>query len=266
MVEFQFKERYDFADLCEIMRLLRSENGCPWDRVQTHESIRQNMLEEAYEVADAIDRKNPEMLCEELGDVLMQVVFHAGMSADEGTFDLGDVTDGVCKKLVERHPHVFGTVVADTAQEVLKNWDAIKEKSKHQETVADTVEAVPACFPALMRAQKVQKRAAKLGWDFSAEKDPLDEVTDRAEELRRLRLEGNEDAINRAAGDLLFAAVSAIRRAKGDSELALTQATDRFSSRFARAEQILRDEQTPADTLQPATAKEIWKKAEKTDE
>lgn len=266
MVEFEPKERYDFADLCEIMRLLRSEDGCPWDRVQTHESIRQNMLEEAYEVADAIDRKNPEMLCEELGDVLMQVVFHAGMSADEGTFDLGDVTDGVCKKLVERHPHVFGTVVADTAQEVLKNWDAIKEKSKHQETVSDTVEAVPACFPALMRAQKVQKRAAKLGWDFSCGEDPLDDVLRLTDQLRKARESGDGETVNRAAGDLLFAAVSATRRAKGDAELALTQATDRFASQFSRAERQLREEGTDAKELQPQTAEKLWKKVEESHE
>ena len=139
MINFTRKPRYGYEDLLEIIRLLRSPEGCPWDRVQTHQSIRRGMLEEAYEAAEAIDTDNAALLKEELGDVLMQVVFHAGIEADAGRFDMDDVCDGVVKKLLYRHPHVFGDVAVSGSGEVLQNWEELKRKEKHQETAADSV-------------------------------------------------------------------------------------------------------------------------------
>ena len=159
MVNFQSMERYSFQDLNRIMALLRQPGGCPWDREQTHESIRRNMLEEAYEAVEAIDEKDPGHLKEELGDVLLQVVFHARMAEEEGLFTLDDVVDGICKKLVFRHPHVFGTVDARDSGQALNTWDAQKREEKGQRTAADTLDSVARSLPALMRAEKIQDKA-----------------------------------------------------------------------------------------------------------
>ena len=163
----QNKERYTVADLLDIMALLRAEDGCPWDREQTHESIRANFIEETYEVIEAIDTKDSALLREELGDVLMQVVFHARISEEEGDFTFDDVADEVCRKLVVRHPHVFGDVEADTTDKVLTNWDKIKAETKHRDTLADTLNSVPRTLPSLMRATKIAKKAAKAGYGKS---------------------------------------------------------------------------------------------------
>ena len=161
MVDFQYMERYDIQDLRRIMALLRAPGGCPWDREQTHESIRRNMLEEAYEVVEAIDEQDPEHLKEELGDVLLQVVFHAQMAREEGLFTFDDVVDGVAKKMVFRHPHVFGQAHADDCAQALDTWDAQKQVEKDQRTASDTLKAVARSLPALIRAEKVQSKAAK---------------------------------------------------------------------------------------------------------
>ncbi len=152
-----------FQDLEDIMRILRSPEGCPWDREQNHESIRQNMLEEAYEACDAIDTKDATGLCEELGDLLMQVIFHAQIAEDAGTFTMEDVLKGVCEKLIIRHPHVFGEVHVNDSAEVLTNWESIKNQTKGMETLSDTLNAVAGALPELMRAQKLYKRTKKAG-------------------------------------------------------------------------------------------------------
>ncbi len=152
------------SDLRAITGLLRAPDGCPWDREQTHESIRGNFIEETYEVVEAIDTSDTELLEEELGDVLLQVVFHACIEEEKGGFDFEDVTDGICRKLILRHPHVFGDVNADTTEQVLSNWDKIKQRSKHQTTVTETLSSVAKSLPALMRAEKLIGRAAKAGY------------------------------------------------------------------------------------------------------
>lgn len=159
--EINEKKSFDTADLELITAILRDR--CPWDREQTHESSRQCFIEEVYEACDAIDKKDPENLCEELGDVLLQVLFHARMSQEDGQFDYSDVVNGICRKLIVRHPHVFGDTAAETTAQVLSNWDKIKADTKGQKNPADTVRDVPLALPALMRAQKIAKRAAKAG-------------------------------------------------------------------------------------------------------
>ena len=158
MVNFDFKDKYSIDDLRQIIEILRSENGCPWDKVQTHESIRTDLIEETYEVCEGIDKNSPEMLREELGDLLLQIVFHAQIERENGTFDFDDVCNDICQKLVYRHPHVFGEVKVDGSEEVLKNWDALKRESKHQDTFTETLESVPNTFPALLRGEKLCKR------------------------------------------------------------------------------------------------------------
>ena len=168
MVDFQCKPRYDWADFLRVMDLLRGPGGCPWDAEQTHDSIRRNFLEETYETLDALDRDDAAGMCEELGDVLMQVAFHAQIEAERGRFTMDDVVDGVTKKLVYRHPHVFGTVEADTSEQVLANWEVLKRREKGQRSTADAIESVPHTLPALWRAEKIQSKTAKAGFDWDS--------------------------------------------------------------------------------------------------
>ncbi len=238
MIDFTQKANYDINDLIKIMQLLRSENGCPWDREQTHQSIRSNVIEEAYEVADAIDSGSPELLQEELGDLMLQVVFHCRMEEETGGFDFNDACDGICKKLIYRHPHIFGSVSADTSDEVLKNWDALKKKEKNQETYTDTMLSVPRAFPALMRAQKVQKRAARAGFDFADKADVYDKVAEEMVELSDADRLTDMDKIREEYGDLLFSVVNLARFLNIDAEEALAFSTDKFINRFEKVERL----------------------------
>ena len=174
MKNFEFKEKYAIEDLLKIMEILRGPGGCPWDAEQTHESIKKGFIEETYEVIEAINKKDKDLLQEELGDVLLQVVFHTEIEKELGVFDFSDVTDGVCKKLIERHPHVFGEVKVSSTDEVLSNWDDIKRKSKGQNTQGSSMLKVPKELPALMRAQKLQSKAKKAGFDWDDISGALD--------------------------------------------------------------------------------------------
>ena len=159
MISFKSKPKYGFEDLLEIMDILRGPGGCPWDMEQTHDSIRKNFIEEVYEAVEAIDLKDNTLLCEELGDVILQCVYHADMAEEEGAFNIYDAIDGVCKKLISRHPHIFADVKADTSEQVLLNWEEIKKQEKGLSTYSDTINQVAKSLPALMYAQKVQKKA-----------------------------------------------------------------------------------------------------------
>lgn len=227
------EKKYTLDDLVQVIRILRGENGCPWDRVQTHESIRQDMLEEAYEAADAIDKGNMENLCEELGDVLMQVVFHAEIEAEKGGFTIEDVIRGICEKMVYRHPHVFGNgeVQADTAEQVLVNWEELKKKEKHTETQTEVMKNVPDALPALIRARKVQKKAADVGFDFPDALGAIQKVYEEIQELEEsVKLENGTE--EEEFGDILFALVNISRFLKINPEFALTKAIKKFINRF----------------------------------
>ena len=236
MVDFQYKDSYGVKDLEEIVRLLRAPGGCPWDAEQTHQSIRRNFLEEAYEAVEAIDEGSPEHLKEELGDVLLQVVFHALMEQEAGRFDLDAVADGICKKLIFRHPHVFGEVSVSGTGEVLSNWEELKRKEKGQATNTDALEAVARSLPALIRAEKVQIKAAKAGFDWPDREPALDKLAEEVDEFRRAAC-GDGDP-EEELGDLLFAAVKAGRFLGLDSEQALTRACDKFIRRFRTVEEL----------------------------
>lgn len=262
-MQFAEKETYSVSDLVRIVELLRSEEGCPWDREQTHESIRKNLIEEAYEVLEAIDEKSPAHLREELGDVLFQVVFHAQMEKETGSFDLDDVADDICKKMILRHPHVFAEVKVQNSGEVLKNWDQIKKDTKGQDTYTQTLQAVPKTLPALMRAEKLQKRAARAGMEYPDLASALSDLESEIAELREaVKTGGKEEALGEL-GDVLFSAVNVARHLSVDPEEALTRSSQRFVDRFSRVEQMAIEKgfdmaQTDFDTLNA-----FWAEAKK---
>lgn len=259
MVDFEQKERYTFDDLLSIMRLLRAPGGCPWDREQDHKSIRRNFIEETYEVVEAIDEEDAGHLKEELGDVLLQVVFHTEMEAEKGTFDIDDVCDGICKKLIYRHPHIFSDVeVADSA-EVLQNWDALKRVEKSQKTSSDSMVAVARSLPQLLRAEKIQSKAAKVGFDWPDVHGALDKVREEFSELTEA-IGGVGDPAEEL-GDLLFSVVNVARFLKTDPEHALEQTCDKFIRRFAYIETTAKSMGKAWDELSLAEMDAMWEAA-----
>ena len=235
---FEFKEKYNIDDLLEIMALLRSENGCPWDKVQTHESIRTDLIEEAYEVCEGIDNNSPEMLREELGDLLLQIVFHSQIEREQGNFTFSDVCNDICQKLVYRHPHVFGEVQVNGSEDVLKNWDALKKESKHQDTYTETLESVPKNFPALLRGEKVCKRASRAGMAINNSEHVIESIHHQLDNLKF-----NEDETSshnqQIMGNLLLSICNLSKILKIDGEKALTYATNRFIMVFSTLESLL---------------------------
>ena len=220
-MDFQIKERYDINDLIKIVEMLRDPvNGCPWDKVQTHLSIRKNFIEETYEAIEAIDLDDKELMQEELGDVLMQVMLHAQFEAEENGFDFGDVVNGTAQKLVLRHPHIFAGYDNKTVDGVLQKWEEIKQQEKGQKTVSETLDAVPKSFPALMYAQKIQKRA-KAGGLISQEADEALDALQQNIDGIKAALEKGED-VSELVGQLLFNGVSLAGATKNDAEEVLS--------------------------------------------
>lgn len=250
------KERYNFEDLCLLASLLRAEGGCPWDREQTHKSIRKDIIEETYEVIEAIDKEDATLMREELGDLLWQIVFHAELEREEGRSDMNDIIHDICAKLVHRHPHVFGNVVANTSDAVLSNWEKIKTEEKHRNTVTSKLESVPPALPALMRAQKVGKRAPFF--DFPDAASVMDKLDEEIAELKSAVDEGDAAAIDEEFGDVLFTAVSLARKLGLDAEESLTRATNKFIKRFAALEEEVLKEGRDITTLTMAELDAIW--------
>ena len=234
MINFVRKPQYGYEDLLEIIRLLRSEDGCPWDKAQTHQSIRRGLLEEAYEAAEAIDNDDPVLLKEELGDVLMQVVFHADIESDAGRFTIDDVCDGVVKKLLFRHPHVFGSQREDSPESVLVSWDMLKRQEKGQKTVADSMDSVARSLPGLWRAEKLQNKAASAGFEWPDVQGALDKLEEEVAELRRAVEEDGD--VPEELGDVLFAAVKVGRFCACDPEDAVNGTCEKFIRRFRAVE------------------------------
>ena len=234
MINFVRKPQYGYEDLLEIIRLLRSEDGCPWDKAQTHQSIRRGLLEEAYEAAEAIDNDDPVLLKEELGDVLMQVVFHADIESDAGRFTIDDVCDGVVKKLLFRHPHVFGSEYEDSPESVPVSWDKLKRKEKGQKTVSDSMDSVARSLPGLWRAEKLQSKAASAGFEWPDVQGALDKLEEEVGELRRAVEEGGD--VPEELGDVLFAAVKVGRFCACDPEDAVNGTCEKFIRRFRAVE------------------------------
>ncbi len=222
----------DLQRLIDIMEELRSENGCPWDREQTHESLKRYLIEETYELLEVVDMMDKRRICEELGDVLLQVVFHAQIAKENKDFDMTDVIDGICNKLIYRHPHVFGDVTADTSKEVLKNWEELKKKEKGLEDQTAVLKDVPKNLPALMRSYKVQQKAAQVGFDWENTKDVFAKIREEIDELEQAVKNNDKVNIEEELGDVLFSVVNLSRFVKVHPELALTQSTEKFIKRF----------------------------------
>lgn len=261
--EFVLKDKYNMDDLVAIIKVLRAPGGCPWDREQTHESIKKNFIEETYEVVEAINKQSTDMLREELGDVLLQIVLHSEMESENGNFTFDDVVNDIVQKLVVRHPHVFGEVVANNTAEALNSWDAVKLKTKGQKNQTESMLSVPRELPALMRAQKIQHKAAKIGFDWDNVGGAVDKLYEEIDELKTAMEQGKRLDIEDEFGDVLFSCVNIARFIDVDSEEALTASTDKFMSRFSLVEQMASEQGIDMKSSSIEELDRLWDKAKK---
>jgi tetrapyrrole methylase family protein/MazG family protein len=252
------------AEVVRIMARLRAQDGCPWDRKQTHESLKRYLIEEAAELLDAIDDGNDDAIRDELGDVLMQVVFHAQIAAEQGRFDIQDVARGLCEKLIRRHPHVFGQAQADTPEKVVVQWDQIKQqerKTAGQETYKGALHGIPHNLPALQRAQKIQDKAAKAGFDWPDAKGILDKIEEELAEVRQAMAADDKAAAGEEIGDLLFAVAKLGRYLGHPPEDALHKTIHKFERRFALMEQWLGKQGKTVESCTLAELEPLWERA-----
>lgn len=261
MVDFEFKDRYDINDLISLIALLRAPGGCPWDREQTHHSIKKNFIEETYEVIEAINKNSIDGLREELGDVLMQVMLHTQMESEAGNFDFNDVCDELCKKLVVRHPHVFKDVKASNTEEALSSWDAVKQSIKGVKKQSEAMDSIPIELPALMRAQKVQGKAAKVGFDWENQNGAFEKLNEEIDELKNAVSSNNQADIEEEFGDVLFSCVNISRFLGVDSEEALKASTDKFVSRFKIVEDLAQEQGISMKDASIEALDELWDRA-----
>jgi len=260
-IDFTLKNQYNIDDLVRIVALLRSPGGCPWDKEQTHQSIRKNFIEETYEAVEAIDTGDSGLLREELGDVLLQVVFHSQMEAERNVFQFEDVVDEVCHKLIVRHPHIFADVKADDTEQVLKNWEEIKKKQKGFTSQSQSLMNVSAALPALMRSTKVQQRAAKAGLDFENLQQALDSLKGEIAELEAAVWKRDSGNVREEVGDILFAAVNVSRFVRCDAEESLTVSCNKFVERFRLVEQMAAQEGRDLKEIPLRELDVLWEKA-----
>ena len=245
MLSFEGRDSYTLADFVRLISFLRSEDGCPWDRIQTHESIRRNFLEEVYEACEAMDEGDLPHMREELGDVLMQVLFHTDIEREAGHFDIDDVADAACKKLIDRHPHVFGT---PEQRNQPQDWEAEKRRERGQTTTAQAMDGVSRALPALWRSDKVQRKAAAVGYEWPNTQMAFDKLPEELEEVREAIALGDADKMEDELGDLLFATVKLARFLNVDPEKALHRSCDKFIRRFDGVEQaVLREGRSIGD-------------------
>ncbi len=237
-VEKTAKKVFDFNDLVDIMILLRGENGCPWDIEQTHTSLRSYVIEEAYELVNAIDEDDIDNIIEELGDVLLQVLFHTSIASDEGSFNFYDVSTKLAEKLIYRHPHIFSENELVNSDEVMYNWEAMKDKERKLVKVSEKMENLTLNLPSLVKACKIQDTASKIGFDWSDITGALEKLEEEIEELLEAYQEGNKEDIEEELGDVLFTIVNVSRFLDMDPELALNKANNKFKKRFASLEEI----------------------------
>lgn len=244
--------------LLDVMRKLRAPDGCPWDREQTIESLRGNLIEETYEVVDAMDSGNRADLCEELGDLLLQVVFQSQIASEEGSFTFDDVAKGIADKLVRRHPHVFGDVQADTPDQVIKNWEKIKKTEKGGETPRSLVDGIPKHLPALSKAHLVQKRVAKVGFEWDDIRGVIDKLEEELAEVKEAMRQKNAAAIREELGDLMFSTVNLSRYLGHESEEVLNENIQKFMRRFQALENRLHNEGRELDECSIDELEAVW--------
>lgn len=254
----ELKQKYTIEDLIAIMKRLREPDGCPWDRVQTHQSIKKSMIEETYEAIDALDYGDDKAFANELGDVLLQVIFHSEIADERGAFDFSDVVTEVCTKLITRHTHVFGEDKAGDEKEALDNWEKNKKKEKKIDSYTGVLKDVPKYLPALMRAEKVQKKARGFGFDWDNIDDVYKKVEEETAELKEAAAEKNEEHIREEYGDLLFSVVNLGRFLGTDPETALTGATNKFVSRFEKMEKLAAEKGLDMANMSLNALDELW--------
>lgn len=258
--KMELKDKYSIQDLIDIVVRLRRPDGCPWDKVQTHQSIKKSMIEETYEAIDALDSGDDHAFANELGDVLLQVVFHSVMADERGAFDFDDVVKEICTKLITRHTHVFGADKAGNEEEALTNWEKNKKKEKNIGTYTGVLKDVPKHLPALMRAEKIQKKARGFGFDWESIDGVFDKVKEETDELSEAVGE-SEERIREEYGDLLFAVVNLGRFLGTDPETSLTAASNKFINRFEKMEELARKDGKDFATLTPDEQNELWDQA-----
>ena len=261
-------ETSNFKKLVDVMKRLREPDGCPWDREQTHRSLKPYMLEEVYEALEAIDAEDDSELCKELGDVLLQVVFHAQIADEENRFTIEDVAGSIVEKLIRRHPHVFGDAQVNNTGQVIENWEEIKKQERRDagQQQPSHLDGIPKNLPALMRAQRMQARAARQGFDWREISGALDKVEEEFAELRREHEAGSEDTVEDEFGDLLFSLVNVARFLHVDSEQALQRAVAKFERRFRSVEVALQKRER---SMQDSTLDELdalWDEAKQREE
>ncbi|MBQ9942047.1 MAG: nucleoside triphosphate pyrophosphohydrolase [Christensenellaceae bacterium] len=255
------KAGYDVQDLCDIIARLRGPGGCPWDREQTHKSLRSHLLEEGYEFIDAVDEDDPFAMEDELGDVLLQVVLHAQIGKEFSEYTMDSVADGICRKMIRRHPHVFGSADWATSDDVRKGWEEVKRQEKSQKTVSSAMEDIPAGMSALLRAAKVQKKAASVGFDWPDHKGAMEKVAEEAAEILA-ELEAGRDPEGEC-GDLLFSAVNLLRLLKVDADTALNGTTRKFIRRFSAMEKLAADQGKELNGMSLDQQDKLWEMAKK---
>jgi len=254
----------DFGSLVDVMsRLRHPEIGCPWDKEQTHETLRRYLIEEAYEVIEAIDSGSADKLSEELGDFMLQAVFHAQLGREAGTFEIGDAILAIVEKLIRRHPHVFGEISVDGAEEVLTNWEQIKRAEKGYEDRKSVLDGIPKDLPALMRALEVSKRVVKVGFEWPTVLEVLDKVEEEIAELRVEIAAGDRKRAEAEMGDLLFTLVNVSRQLKIDPEEALRAMTYRFGARFRHIEEHAASTGRTVDQMRLDEMEEVWQAAKR---
>jgi len=247
--------------LIDIMEVLRSKEGCPWDREQTHKTLKKYLIEETYEYLEVVDLEDKSRMCEELGDVLLQVVFHAQIANENGDFNIDDVIDVICEKMIHRHPHVFGDVSAETSSEVLKNWEEIKKKEKGNIDQASVLQDVPINLPALMRGYKVQQKAAQVGFDWDDTAYVFAKIREEIDELEEQYKKSDKDGIEDELGDVLFSVVNLSRFLKVDPELSLSRSTNKFIRRFKYVEQRASELGKKLNEMTLAEMDVLWEEA-----
>ena len=253
-------DKSSFTELIEVMARLRAPDGCPWDRQQTHDSLKPYLLEEAYEALEAIDESDDEELCKELGDVLLQIVFHAQIASEEQRFDIDDVARAIVDKLVRRHPHIFADTEVADAEEVAANWDEIKKQERREkgDETPSHIDGIPKNLPALMRAQRMQTRASRQGFDWNDIKGPLDKVEEEFAVLRQAWQEGEHRDIEDELGDLLFALVNTARFLEVNPEEALRRSVDKFERRFRAVEKKIEQRGEKMEDIPLASLDDVW--------
>jgi tetrapyrrole methylase family protein/MazG family protein len=255
-------KQHKISELVEVIRTLLSENGCPWDREQTHSTLKKFLIEECAELLDAIDDNDDEGICEELGDILMHIVFHSAIAEKEGRFSFDDVIEVVTAKMIRRHPHVFGTETAENADAVLDIWHKVKSEEKGDRGFTSVLDGIPRHMPALSRARDLQKKAAKVGFDWEKQEQVLEKIEEELEELKQAFASGDNSAIEEEIGDLLFAVVNFSRFRKGTpAEELLAKANEKFINRFRYIEQQLKKQGKTPDDASIEEMEFLWNKS-----